>query len=306
MILIQLNKTFLVKIGTQRVISFCVLFQANLCFVDVDHGRVDLPEDLPVFPHKQSLLDDVEHRLTQLQSGALKQNGHERDSGFRDSYTGGEDLGTMGTHSTEVSASSSLWNIPNKMEILQQSETLAKITALAKKTGVISSLEDISDSLNDDIFRTQGPVQKPPLSDRVKDLIFSTGVREIFLHYFMQIFSNFEAFVIQPTGQDMDAWLSTRETMHNFDKAAFLSDQPEAHLPFLSAFLESQMFTSFIDNKIIAQWEEADPFLQIFEARVRRFKENHGDHSMHSMHKYLKTSSVKEAGRISPIKTLST
>lgn len=40
--------------------------------------------------------------------------------------------------------------------------------------------------------------------------------------------------------------------MHNFDKATFLSDQPDVNLPFLSRFIETQMFASLIDRKIQA------------------------------------------------------
>lgn len=61
----------------------------------------------------------------------------------------------------------------------------------------------------------------------------------------------------------MEQWLSTRETMQNFDKTAFLSDQPEPHLPFLSRFIETQMFATLIDNKIVSLWEEADPYLKV-------------------------------------------
>lgn len=61
----------------------------------------------------------------------------------------------------------------------------------------------------------------------------------------------------------MEQWLSTRETMQNFDKTAFLSDQPEPHLPFLSRFIETQMFATLIDNKIVSLWEEPDLYLKV-------------------------------------------
>ncbi|CAL8242586.1 unnamed protein product [Merluccius merluccius] len=41
--------------------------------------------------------------------------------------------------------------------------------------------------------------------------------------------------------------------------ASFLSDQPEPYLPFLSHFIETQMFATFIDNKIMSHWETKDP-----------------------------------------------
>ena len=40
------------------------------------------------------------------------------------------------------------------------------------------------------------------------------------------MFASYENFVIQPNSQDMEGWLNQRECMQNFDKAAFLSDQP--------------------------------------------------------------------------------
>jgi len=57
--------------------------------------------------------------------------------------------------------------------------------------------------------------------------------------------------------------------MQNFDKATFLSDQPEQHLPFLSRFIESQMFATLIDNKIMANWSEVEPNLRVFDRRIR-------------------------------------
>ena len=71
---------------------------------------------------------------------------------------------------------------------------------------------------------------------------------------------------------DMDKWINFRESLQNFDKATFLSDQPVAHLPFLSRFIESQMFTSFIDHKILSFWGEVNNNQRLFDARVRQFR----------------------------------
>lgn len=57
--------------------------------------------------------------------------------------------------------------------------------------------------------------------------------------------------------------------MQNFDKATFLSDQATHHLPFLSQFLETQMFASFIDSKILATFNEIDPNLRVFDKRIK-------------------------------------
>lgn len=57
--------------------------------------------------------------------------------------------------------------------------------------------------------------------------------------------------------------------MQNFDKAAFLSDQPEQHRAFLSRFLESQMFATMIDNKIMSTWGDTDTSLELFDNRIK-------------------------------------
>lgn len=51
-------------------------------------------------------------------------------------------------------------------------------------------------------------------------------------------------------------------------QASFLSDQPEPYLPFLSHFIETQMFATFIDNKIMSQWEEKELLLRVFDGRI--------------------------------------
>ena len=57
--------------------------------------------------------------------------------------------------------------------------------------------------------------------------------------------------------------------IHNFDKATFLSDQPDQNLPFLSRFIETQMFATLIDRKIASMSGETDPNLAIFEQRIK-------------------------------------
>ena len=131
--------------------------------------------------------------------------------------------------------------------------------------------------------------QKQPLStleQYYEDLRLNNALREIFLNRFVQMFAAYEHFVILPNQveasrfggalagvvvdvslrsnliafpfasprQSKDEWLTNRESLHNFDKASFLSDQPQHHRPFLSRFLESQMFATLIDNKIMLSW----------------------------------------------------
>lgn len=252
-----------------------------MCVVDIDKGTVDVPEDLPQFPYRQLLREElIAMREVQMREEESRKASN-RDSGYRDSLISADDSVAGSTTDTLSSLSGSPWNLANKMDILQQSEAFSRVTALAKKTGIISSLEDITeslgDALNDDRSRLKGVTAlKAPLDDYARELLTNSALRSIFACFFCKIFNCFESFVIQP-GQDMDSWLTNRESMQTFDKAAFLSDQPTASLSFLSAFIETQMFTTFVDNKIISQWEDVDPHVQVFESLLAAYREETGE-----------------------------
>ena len=334
-----------------------------MCFVNIDHGTVELPEDLPEFPYRKELKEDIlsrfrrrphsvimdeehyngnhgnpggvsgagpsssslfhgQHAVHGVQArGSGHSNNYQRDSGFRESFMSYDEAAMS---SQEISASSSTWSIPNKMEILQQNEALARITALAKRTGVIQSLEDITTTTSaaggvesqglggggaSGSSSSQGVSGKQisgaesassssssnmSTDPHVRDLMANSSFREVFLHYFLQMFSSYESFVIQPPTTDMETWLSNRESVANFDKAAYLCDQPEAHLPFLSAFIETQMFTTLIDNKVLSQWEEPEAYLRVFELRLRAFREEHREQRLY---RYNRNSIAIEAGQ---------
>lgn len=66
--------------------------------------------------------------------------------------------------------------------------------------------------------------------------------------------------------------MNNRDNMHLFDKATFLSEQPAHHLPFLSRFIETQMFASLIDSKVMSMWNELDSNIKLFDKRVAQLK----------------------------------
>lgn len=68
--------------------------------------------------------------------------------------------------------------------------------------------------------------------------------------------------------------------MQNFDKASFLSDQPEHDRLFLWRFLESQMFATLIDSKILSAWGEVDNNLLIFDNRIKQLKQRYGGENL--------------------------
>ncbi|XP_046341976.1 DENN domain-containing protein 5B-like isoform X2 [Haliotis rufescens] len=246
--------------------------EANMCFVDIDLCVVEVAEDLPVFPHRTELIEELTPVIQEYQDKL----GRETTTTSTKSYPGTPRRDNNKVLSQTAESGTGSWpNSPKKMEILQQSEAWLKISDLAKKTGVWESIEDFAEEGK---MATKEKAREDPdpsimPANEVDELKFNNCIREIFCNRFVHMFMSYEAFVIQPS-QDMDSWLNSRETMHNFDKAAFLSDQPEAHLPFLSPFIETQMFTTFIDNKIVSQWESCDASLTLFDDRIKALRES--------------------------------
>lgn len=144
----------------------------------------------------------------------------------------------------------------------------ARIGDIVRRSGV--AMDEIDCST--DVMPTK---RRGPLSQHERyceDLRLNNSMREIFLNRFVQMFATYEHFVILPN-QDKNEWLTNRESLQNFDKASFLSDQQQHHRPFLSRFLESQMFATLIDNKIMALWDsDVDPNLKLFDNRIKILK----------------------------------
>ena len=245
-----------------------------MCFVDIDDNTVEVPEDLPVFPHREELSEEL-CALIKKYNRIFNKDAQTSNR----SYPGTPKREKSNKMSGQLDSGTGSWpNSPKKMEILQQSEAWMKISNLAKKTGVWDSIEDFAEDVTlkkDKAANDSKDLSSFPVSE-VDDLKFSNAVREIFLNRFVHMFASYEAFVIQPS-QDMESWLNNRESMQIFDKASFLSDQPETHLPFLSPFTETQMFTTFIDNKIVSMWEETDPYLHVFDDRIKMINDESGD-----------------------------
>ena len=65
----------------------------------------------------------------------------------------------------------------------------------------------------------------------------------------------------------IESWWMNREYSGNFDSKMFLIEQPVSRLPFLSHFIATQMFVSFIDLKIISlidTHKSPDPNVKVF------------------------------------------
>uniref|UniRef100_A0A8C1T3Q8 DENN/MADD domain containing 5A n=1 Tax=Cyprinus carpio TaxID=7962 RepID=A0A8C1T3Q8_CYPCA len=235
--------------------------EANLCFVDIDNHFIELPEDLPQFPNKLEFIQEISEVL--LAFGVSSEANPQCSEGL------GKLRGFRSGDMASDKRNGNLAGSPLNSYLLRENQTIARLQALVKRTGV--SLEKLEVSLSD-IKHTNKDSKVHCDEEELKKHQLNIHVREVFANRFTQMFSDYEVFVIQPS-QDKEAWFSNRDQMQNFDKASFLSDQPEPYLPFLSRFLETQMFASFIDSKILCHDDEdKEHTLRVFDSRVDKIR----------------------------------
>lgn len=281
--------------------------EASLCCVDIDKNNIQLPEELPEFPHRMDFMAEIsaaldkfnvirEKQLDQTTILSPKNFLMQRPNLPNDVMTSSCTL-PSGLHVRRKHSLHDIldWDRPNTpptdaVYLSQQSNGLHINSGMVSGgggggSGVShpSSLR-ISDIMRRSAYTLNGidcstdvmPTTRKGLLTRheqyCEDLRLNNSVREIFLNRFVQIFASYENFVILPN-QSKEEWLTQRESLHSFDKASFLSDQQQHHRPFLSRFLESQMFATLIDNKILSMWDDdVDANLKLFDNRIKILK----------------------------------
>ncbi|KAJ1528747.1 hypothetical protein ONE63_007135 [Megalurothrips usitatus] len=281
--------------------------EANLCYLDIDRCTLQLPEELPNFPQRNDFIAEINEVLRRYDvnaplNGPVDRNLNEctEKSSSGVPITRAVTPGVAAAQSDIMSTSCTLpsgphrlrrkhsWAQPEKDGDLPSprpsspddcSDSLAKIMAIAKRTGVhldgIDSNLNCGEALNDSEIENIAKIRTEPKTEQelyAEDLRFNNTMREVFLNRFVHIFVAYEKFVILPSQVKEEEWMSNRESMQNFDKASFLSDQPEQHLPFLSRFIESQMFATLVDNKIISMWGKMEANLRVFERRIHALR----------------------------------
>ncbi|XP_017340996.1 DENN domain-containing protein 5B isoform X5 [Ictalurus punctatus] len=239
--------------------------EANLCFVDIDNHCLELPEDFPQFPNKAEFIQELSELL--LSYGLRLEGGAPSPppSSTRARVTGPEALRDLVDDGRNG-------NLPlDVADLLQGNPTLERLQALAKRTGVkVARLEELVAGQRALVVEENMAASRTGIEEEeLRNAKLNVQLREVFAARFVAMFADYEAFVIQ-NSPDLESWLSNREQMHNFDKASFLSDQPEPYLPFLCRFIETQMFATFIDNKILSQWEEKEPLLRVLDGRIEK------------------------------------
>ncbi|XP_076762018.1 DENN domain containing pinstripe isoform X1 [Xylocopa sonorina] len=264
--------------------------EANLCYVDIDKQSSQFPEELPVFPHKMQFIAEIKALLNK----------------YKVPHTGKTDNMVINHYNGDIMTSSLTlpgtgFHLPRRKHSLHdvldwdrpeptpQSDPLQRILDITKRTEV--NVEDI-DSVEDNVKERE----LAPQEEYQETLTFNNAIREMFLNRFVQIFSSYEHFVIQPS-QDKDEWLNNRDSMHVFDKATFLSDQPSQHLPFLSRFLETQMFASLVDSKVMSTWSELDFNIRVFDQRISLLRKKIGEGITRST-RYESCTSIEESQKV--------
>ncbi|CAG9535634.1 unnamed protein product [Cercopithifilaria johnstoni] len=263
------------------------IFQGNMCVLDIDSGVLNLPEDVPALPDRAEFAKEVANVLMRYEEQSAVLDNEEvrrqtsttaKDDWYKKRMSRSFDGETLPNMLDEDNSSRRMVSRKDLAplhfdDVLKQSEVLARVTAIAHRAGVSVPFENIQKELQSNDFYTNSPVCR----EYFKNMKINNAVREVFINRFAWLLYSYEHFVINTACQDLETYFASRESVANFDKAAFLSDQPSKNLPFLAAFLETQMFTSFIDAKIVSQWETtADENLQIFDSRIQTLRTKYG------------------------------
>ena len=207
--------------------------KGSVCIVDIDNGELDLPEELPEFPHEEELIDEI-------RSNIAKYGGKDGANVLKEHALESRDLLEMSSNRNNI--------------VHDTSDTMEELNEMISKFETLS--ENAKAVENEDLVRPR----------------LNNAVREVFVNRFVHMFHSYEHFVIAPSEEDFSITPQQHgETMQNFDKISFLSDQKRSHLPFLSSFLETQTFCSFIDDFIcLSNCDRVRP--DAFAFRLARLK----------------------------------
>jgi hypothetical protein len=238
-----------------------VASEATLCYVDIDKCKVQRPEETATFPHLEAFTAEI---WSALDKYGVHVPNSENSRNSQEIMSRSCTLPGRPQNRRKLSIHDTLeGERPPSPPGSARSEALQRIADIVRRTGVA-------------LDQNETP---QPTDSYIEDLRFNNCIREIFLNRFVHIFHSYENFVIFPN-QDKEDWFNNRDSMQNFDKASFLSDQPEQHRLFLWRFLESQMFATLIDNKILSLWGEEDNNLIIFDNRIKLLKDRYGGENL--------------------------
>ncbi|XP_055385586.1 DENN domain-containing protein 5B isoform X2 [Condylostylus longicornis] len=315
---------FLMGLHADCEINAKIGSEATLCYVDIDRKTIQLPEELPIFPHKLDFMSEI---ITILDKYQIQRDKSLEPRNQRNYFHQPVKTVSLINGACDYDPMTSSCTLPSGMQVRgrkssmhdsfyasdhsrdHSAETAPLISGSTKPEPMPRMMDIMKRSAkklddfiiyDDSMPKSRNTKEKPlTLQDQyVEDQRLNNSIRELFLNRFVHMFAAYDQFVIFPN-QGKEEWLSNRESLQNFDKASFLSDQPEHHRPFLCRFLESQMFATLIDNKIMAVWEkEIDTNLKLFDARIKILRKRHGGESMLRANSYEPCVLNQEAQRM--------
>ena len=215
---------------------------------------------MPEFPYEAEFIREIEEAIMQ--------------------YGGREGVTVLKEHAIE------------QREVLESSLNQNLNVSLPKRFGSRDGLDDSTDTMEqlnqmiskfESLSHSRSSSSNKKSKDALERLRLNNAVREVFSNRFCHMFLSYEHFVIlagpEIANEDDDLTpdgLDKESSTMNFDKISYLSDQNQAHLPFLTSFLETQIFANFIDDKISRL---SSPVLieTPFDKRVNAIKEKFGD-----------------------------
>lgn len=174
--------------------------------MDIDNHFIELPEEFPQFPNKADFIQELSEVLLQFgipPEGSL--HGSESNTKLKNlvlkDLVNDKKNGNVSPNSISV------------YELLKGNETMARLQALAQRTGVTVEEMELSSPVGEKEKDSKLQCEEAEL----RDYQLNVQLREVFANRFIQMFADYEAFVIQ-TAQDLESWLTNREQMQNFDK----------------------------------------------------------------------------------------
>ena len=209
--------------------------QPDICVLDVDNCNLLLPEDIPNLPNREGLVRAISAILVRPSAS------QPTDPFSRLKLT---TISTPDQKSPEIKPTSLAQrrlNRPPRLKIIRTCNAEFK-----------------------DVEREEERARQTSINN--------LAIRNVFIDHLAKMLQNYDKFVIYPP--DRAYWEAHRDSMDNFERDVFLCDQPEDTLSFLSRFLETHMFSSYIDSKILCTFNVPCEGVAHFDSKVEDIRNN--------------------------------
>ena len=209
--------------------------RSDICILDIDSCKLVLPEDLPELPGRGQLIASIRQCLSSVPPTVHLTAATPSPA----PVIGGLQLDPIGTASKPA---------PSGPVSLAQRRANRGVPKL----------------------KVNLPLNNTPPAAAVSDK--TQTIRSLMLNHFASMLLNYAKFVIFP--RDRAVWESNRDNQDNFEKDVFLCDQAECNLTFFSRFLESHMFSVFVDNKILINFGQPCEAVSVFDSRIEETRKS--------------------------------